>query len=163
MNETDHPQQREIYLQITLIPAQDGLNGIYILQWTLLSSKAFQAMHEYDTSHDVLTNLPNRRFYLLLNNAVQTADNYAGLATQNNKGLSLLFLDLDNFKILMIPMVMNSSDHVLKYFAEVLKSAIRQTDVVLNWRVIRFTIILTELSVFSKKMFAKFVTKSYLL
>jgi PAS domain S-box-containing protein len=63
---------REIYLQITLIPAQDGLNGIYILAMDITELKALQAMHEYDASHDVLTNLPNRRaFTFLLNNAVQ--------------------------------------------------------------------------------------------
>lgn len=131
---------REIYLQITLIPAQDGLNGIYILAMDITELKALQAMHEYDASHDVLTNLPNRRaFTFLLNNAVQTA-------TQNNKGLSLLFLDLDNFKNFNDTYGHEFGDHVLKYFAEVLKSAIRQTDVVARLAGDEFTIILTELN-----------------
>ena len=132
-------EKREIYLQVTLIPAQGGSNGIYILAMDITELKALQAMHEYDASHDVLTNLPNRRaFTFLLDNAIQAA-------AQNNKGLSLLFLDLDNFKNFNDTYGHEFGDLVLKCFAEVIKSVIRQTDVVARLAGDEFTIILTEL------------------
>ena len=132
--------KREIYLQVTLIPAQGGVNGVYILAMDITELKALQAMHEYDASHDVLTNLPNRRaFTFLLENAIH-------VASQNNNGLALLFLDLDNFKNFNDTYGHEFGDHVLKHFAEVLKSSIRQTDIVARLAGDEFTIILTALN-----------------
>ena len=132
--------KREIFLQITLIPAQGGINGIYILAMDITELKALQAMHEYDASHDVLTKLPNRRAFTFL------LENEINKSSQSNKGLSLLFLDLDNFKNFNDTYGHEFGDHVLKYFAEVLKSAIRQTDIVARLAGDEFTIILTELN-----------------
>jgi len=132
--------KREIYLQVTLIPAQGGIKGVYILAMDITELKALQAMHEYDASHDVLTSLPNRRaFTFLLENEIDKL-------SQNNKGLSLLFLDLDNFKNFNDTYGHEFGDQVLKYFAEVLKNAIRQSDIVARLAGDEFTIILTELT-----------------
>ena len=97
-------------------------------------------MHEYDASHDVLTKLPNRRAFTFL------LENEINKSSQSNKGLSLLFLDLDNFKNFNDTYGHEFGDHVLKYFAEVLNSAIRQTDIVARLAGDEFTIILTELN-----------------
>nr|WP_321238222.1 PAS domain S-box protein [uncultured Tolumonas sp.] len=131
---------REIYLQVTLIPAQAGTNGIYILAMDITELKALQAMHEYDASHDILTKLPNRRaFTFLLENAINTSG-------QSNKGFALLFLDLDRFKTFNDTYGHEFGDHVLTCFADVIKATIRETDIVARLAGDEFTVILTELN-----------------
>ncbi|WP_316675449.1 PAS domain S-box protein [uncultured Tolumonas sp.] len=132
--------KKEIYLQVTLIPAQGGANGIYILAMDISELKALQAMHEYNASHDVLTKLPNRRaFTFLLDNAINTA-------SQKDKGLALLFLDLDNFKTFNDTYGHEFGDRVLTCFADVIKGTIRETDIVARLAGDEFTVILTELN-----------------
>jgi len=132
--------RRDIYLQVTLIPAQGGVNGVYILAMDISELKALQAMHEYNASHDVLTSLPNRRaFTFLLENALSTS-------AHNNKGLALLFLDLDNFKHFNDTYGHEFGDQVLKCFAKVIQQVIRQTDIVARLAGDEFTVILTDLN-----------------
>ncbi len=131
---------KEIYLQVTLIPAQGGTNGIYILAMDISELKALQAMHEYDASHDVLTKLPNRRaFTFLLENAINAA-------SQKGKGIALLFLDLDNFKTFNDTYGHDFGDRVLTCFADVIKEIIRETDSVARLAGDEFTVILTDLN-----------------
>jgi PAS domain S-box/diguanylate cyclase (GGDEF) domain len=132
--------KKEIYLQVTLIPAQGGTNGIYILAMDISELKALQAMHEYDASHDVLTKLPNRRaFTFLLENAIIAA-------SQKDKGLALLFLDLDNFKTFNDTYGHDFGDRVLTCFADTIRGSIRETDIVARLAGDEFTVILTELN-----------------
>lgn len=130
----------EVELQTTLIPCEMVDNGFYILALDISELKRLQGVFEYEASHDLLTELPNRRgFNLLLNDVIESFPH-------KRKGMSLLFLDLDNFKRYNDKYGHDFGDQVLKTFANVIRDTVRATDIVARLAGDEFTIILTELS-----------------
>jgi len=78
----------------------------------------------YVAYHDSLTGLPNRLMF----------KDYLGRATaearRNLQELSILFIDLDNFKRINDTLGHQASDRLLEAFAERLTACLRETDVV---------------------------------
>ena len=78
-------------------------------------------------NYDTLTQIPNRRNfkekfeYLLL------------LKKRNNQPLSLLFIDLDNFKKINDNFGHKTGDDILKEFSSLLKHNIRKADIYARW------------------------------
>ncbi|TMM47553.1 sensor domain-containing diguanylate cyclase [Colwellia ponticola] len=89
-------------------------------------------------SNDVLTGLPNRRSFhehlaqLLL------------LKERNNSNLSVLFIDIDNFKHVNDTKGHDVGDKVLKALAKVLNSHVRKSDFVARWGGEEFVIVLID-------------------
>ena len=74
--------------------------------------------------HDTLTGLPNRRmFYDRLEHAIATSQ-------RSGKKLAVLFVDLDSFKEINDTFGHSVGDRVLMVVADLLKSAMRETDTV---------------------------------
>lgn len=78
----------------------------------------------YQASHDLLTGLPNRT---LLYDRIQQSIAYA---KRYNTRLYLLFLDIDNFKLINDNLGHHIGDVLLKTIANRLKSDIRESDTV---------------------------------
>ncbi|MFV1985621.1 MAG: diguanylate cyclase domain-containing protein, partial [Thiohalomonadales bacterium] len=77
---------------------------------------------EFAAHHDALTNLPNRTLFLLrLNHAIEQAK-------RKNKKLALLFMDLDNFKVINDTQGHEAGDQVLKVAAQKMKDCVREAD-----------------------------------
>jgi diguanylate cyclase (GGDEF)-like protein len=76
---------------------------------------------------DSLTNLPNRRgFELHVEQALQEAQ-------RDSSPLSAVMLDLDNFKLINDQHGHLAGDEVLRRFAERLRAALRQSDILCRW------------------------------
>ncbi|XLY89541.1 diguanylate cyclase domain-containing protein [Ectopseudomonas mendocina] len=76
---------------------------------------------------DSLTSLPNRRgFELHVEQALQEAQ-------RDSSPLSAVMLDLDNFKLINDQRVHLAGDEVLRRFAERLRAALRQSDILCRW------------------------------
>ena len=91
------------------------------LRYAIERKRTEQKM-SYLAQYDVLTNLPNRTlFSLRLNQAIN-------IAKRNNKKLALLFMDLDNFKVINDTQGHEVGDQVLKVAAKTMKDCVRETD-----------------------------------
>ena len=96
--------------------------------------KSVEEMH-YLAYYDKMTNLPNRilfndRSKLAFKNAKRNKDKYA-----------VLFLDLDEFKLVNDTMGHNAGDKLLKIIAKKLKNSVREGDTISHWGGDEFTIL----------------------
>ena len=78
----------------------------------------------YITYHDKLTGLPNRA---MLNDYLNRA---IAEARRDLQGLGILFLDIDNFKLINETLGQQNSDRLLAAFADRISKNLRETDVV---------------------------------
>lgn len=84
--------------------------------------KASQKSMEFLSLHDPLTALPNRRFYMArLNHAIENAK-------RNNVKLSVMFLDIDQFKQLNDTRGHDIGDKLLQKVSERLSKTLRSVD-----------------------------------
>jgi diguanylate cyclase (GGDEF)-like protein len=88
--------------------------------------------------HDPLTGLPNR---ILFHDRLMQALAYA---KRRNQKVTLLFLDLDGFKVLNDSLGHNSGDGLLKMIGARLKSQLRESDTVARMGGDEFLLLLTE-------------------
>ncbi len=96
--------------------------------------KSVEEMH-YLAYYDKMTKLPNRilfndRAKFAFKNALRTNDKYA-----------ILFLDLDEFKIINDTMGHNAGDKLLKIVAKKLIASVREGDTISHWGGDEFTIL----------------------
>lgn len=88
--------------------------------------------------NDPLTGLPNRRFFN------RNLEHALLLKKRNNTNLSVLFLDLDNFKIINDTKGHDVGDKVLKRIAKILNITIRGTDFTSRWGGEEFIVLLLD-------------------
>lgn len=94
----------------------------------------------YQASHDPLTNLPNR---ILLQDRLKTA---ILRARRSDKNISVLFLDLDRFKMINDSYGHSFGDLLLKNVAEQLNQSLRAQDTISRIGGDEFVIILEDLN-----------------
>jgi diguanylate cyclase (GGDEF)-like protein/PAS domain S-box-containing protein len=95
---------------------------------------------EYLATHDLMTNLPNRLlFHDRLNHAID-------LAKRNNWNGAILFLDLDDFKLVNDAYKHEYGDILLRMVAERLRSFIRRSDTVSRFGGDEFAVLLENIS-----------------
>jgi diguanylate cyclase (GGDEF)-like protein len=96
------------------------------------------ARSEYLMRYDVLTGLGNRR---LLKERLSQAISYAG---RNAHWLSVIYLDLDNFKIINESLGYSAGDQLLATVASRLVSSVRESDIVARLSGDAFAIVLLD-------------------
>jgi diguanylate cyclase (GGDEF)-like protein/PAS domain S-box-containing protein len=90
--------------------------------------------------YDMLTGLSNRKlFNIRLNEAINRT-------RQNNTGLTLLFIDLDRFKIINDSLGHDAGDELLRQVAVRLKQSVRESDVTARLGGDEFTVILENIT-----------------
>lgn len=98
----------------------------------------------YQASHDSLTDLPNRSLFTdLLERAVQKAN-------QDEKSVAVLFLDLDNFKVVNDSLGHEIGDKLLVGVGERIGKCLRSEDIVARLGGDEFTVLLPDLDDFSE-------------
>ncbi len=93
----------------------------------LVTIKSYNEKLEFLAQHDPLTELYNRRFF-----EERIKDLYE-LRKRTKEPLSLLFLDIDDFKEINDKQGHDVGDQVLKRIAEILELHVRHTDIVARW------------------------------
>jgi diguanylate cyclase (GGDEF)-like protein len=88
--------------------------------------------------NDPLTGLPNRRYFH------RNLEHALLLKKRFNTNLSLLFLDLDNFKTINDTKGHDVGDKVLKHIAKILNITIRETDFISRWGGEEFIVLLLD-------------------
>ncbi|ANA39445.1 hypothetical protein A2G06_02525 [Geobacter anodireducens] len=116
------------------------LEVVVLLTISLLTS-ALRERHlqaEFMASYDSLTGVSNRNsFFLLADQVIHEAKRY-------RRPFSLAFIDLDNFKQVNDRNGHLEGDKALKTVAEIIRSSLRQTDVVARFGGDEFVVLLPE-------------------
>jgi diguanylate cyclase (GGDEF)-like protein/PAS domain S-box-containing protein len=129
------------HLTITAVKDQDGSVTNYVATlFDITLSKAAADEIEHLAFYDPLTGLPNRR---LLMDRLKPA-----LASSHRSGrkCALLFIDLDNFKMLNDTLGHDFGDLLLQQVAERLTSCVREVDTVARLGGDEFVVMLEDLS-----------------
>ncbi len=137
-------KNNEVYpvqLMITAVKDHKGNVTNYVASLSDISSRK-KAENEIRNLafYDSLTELPNRR--LLLDRLKQALAS----SERNGKQVALLFIDLDNFKIINDTLGHEEGDNLLKQVAQRLKSCVREVDTVSRLGGDEFVVMLEDLS-----------------
>lgn len=122
-----HRDGRLKQISTTLTPLKDAqgqINGYLAMVTDITGRKAAEQQVEFMAYHDALTGLPNR---LLLQDRFSQA---MASADRTQTQVSLLFLDLDNFKAINDSLGHATGDSFLKEIAHRLSDGLRETDTV---------------------------------
>ena len=110
-------------------------NLIFQIQ-DITDKKRVEEKLQYEAAHDVLTGLPNRKFFMSrLENALATA------AEETAHQVSVLFIDLDRFKVVNDSLGHHIGDELLIGIANRLRECVRPTDTVARLGGDEFTIL----------------------
>jgi len=115
----------ELYIESTAAPIRDALGNVtggVLVFHDVSESRELNRRLSYAASHDVLTELVNRReFEQRLERALKSAK-------ARETSYAVLYLDLDQFKIVNDACGHNAGDDLLKQIGALLKSKIRWRD-----------------------------------
>ena len=100
--------------------------------------KNYSSKLEYLSNNDTLTNISNRRDF------EEKLQNLLLLQKRNQSDMSIIFIDIDNFKSINDQFGHHKGDMVLKRAAKILKENIRQTDLIARWGGEEFIIALID-------------------
>jgi len=99
-------------------------SGTYVVGRDITERLASEKLIHFQAYHDLLTGLPNRAlFHDRLSNTISNA-------RRENDRLSVLFLDLDRFKVVNDTLGHSVGDELLKQVANRLRSCLREGDTV---------------------------------
>lgn len=126
-------------LSVSMIPDDNGLADYYIACFTDISRlKNAEEQWQFLAYYDSLTKLPNRTLY---KDRLQQA---IAKSHRSQDSLALLFLDLDDFKIINDSLGHDAGDALLCEFTHLIQHSIRKTDTVYRLGGDEFTIILQD-------------------
>ncbi|MEO6588841.1 MAG: EAL domain-containing protein [Pyrinomonadaceae bacterium] len=110
-------------------------NMIFQIQ-DITDKKLAEEKLQYDATHDALTDLPNRKYFML------RLENALAKSTENpTHKVSILFIDLDRFKYVNDSLGHQIGDELLVAIAERLRDCVRPTDIVARLGGDEFTIL----------------------
>ena len=133
-----HRGGHEVWVHLGVSPVRDELGGVsyFITQVNDVSERRrVQAELAHRALHDHLTGLPNRA---LLLDRVRHA---LVRAQRRSETVALLFVDLDDFKLVNDGIGHQAGDHVLKFAAQRLSASARADDTVARFGADEFTIL----------------------
>ena len=124
---TSHRDGAQLWTQLHVAPVRTTGGGVdhHVCVLTDMTSTIdYQAQLEHQANHDALTGLPNRA---LLGDRMTQAIHYA---QRYDHGLWLVFIDLDNFKLVNDSLGHQSGDELLCTVAKRLRDCIGDSDTV---------------------------------
>ena len=137
------PDGSEVPIEYSVCPLHDQrgtLAGAVFVFRDLSESLAMSERMSYLAHHDFLTDLPNR---VLLNDRLSQC---IVAAERHGRRLSILFLDLDGFKLINDSLGHSIGDELLKEVAQRLTLCVRRSDTVSRQGGDEFVVLLAEVS-----------------
>lgn len=129
-----------LWFSCSLASYQDD-SLLYIVARDITDRIIFEQQLAHDAGHDSLTGLKNRAEFM---DSLQLA--FQKATQQKNYQFALMFMDLDEFKMVNDTMGHDVGDELLKLFSETLKEVVREGDTVARLGGDEFTIILDGVS-----------------
>jgi len=124
------------WLNLTQIRDQHGTPLYQLGLFSNISQHKENKLLQHLVGHDALTDLPNRSLFIdRITNSLQ-------LAKRHSYELSVLFIDLDNFKVINDTLGHEIGDLLLQDVAQQLSSCIRETDTVARFGGDEFVVLL---------------------
>lgn len=129
------------WLSIAAIPGEDGIAKEYVAVFSDISKhKQDEEQIRYQANYDALTGLPNRS---LLSDRLTQA---IGSANRENWKLALLFIDLDQFKMVNDTFGHVMGDELLQQVASRVRACVRESDTVARFGGDEFVILLQDVT-----------------
>jgi diguanylate cyclase (GGDEF)-like protein/PAS domain S-box-containing protein len=120
--------------------ADPAIQGILVTCHDVTERKAFEGQLVHQAFHDALTGLPNRALFMdRLERAMTRAE-------RQSTAVAVIFLDLDNFKIINDSLGHEAGDRLLMSVAERLPHCVRTVDTVARLGGDEFTVLLEDLT-----------------
>lgn len=119
-----HKEEGDTYLSLDFYPLGKGLDGSVLIISNITGQKACELNLRRQADTDALTGLLNRSGFESSYEQVRTA------LREQRKPLSLFMLDLDNFKSINDTFGHVKGDEVLIHFAQLLRTSLREEDIV---------------------------------
>ncbi len=135
------PSGKKQWLSTSKVPLRDEKNeviGIVGISRNINERKRAEDQIRFLALHDVLTGLPNRS--LLMDRLAQALLQ----AERSNARATVIFIDLDNFKLVNDSLGHNAGDALLKVVAERMVSCVRTTDTVARLGGDEFVVLLID-------------------
>jgi diguanylate cyclase (GGDEF)-like protein/PAS domain S-box-containing protein len=130
---------RFFLLTLSPVKGEDGIiNAITVISKDITDHKMMEDKLRTLTLTDQLTGIYNRRGFLNL------SEHQLRIAKRNNTGLYLLYLDLNNLKVINDQYGHKEGDNALRQIAQILKNTYRESDVIARIGGDEFAIIMHE-------------------
>lgn len=130
-----HKHGNTLFLHITIVPitVENNVVGMYAIAKDITARKKDEQMINYLAYHDTLTSLPNRRVF---------HKNLHDFILKEKKHTSILFIDLDRFKLINDTLGHSIGDALLRQVARRLSLCVGEENTVYRFGGDEFTIIL---------------------
>ncbi len=135
------PSGKWLYFETVCMPLwaeQNVLEGYVGISRNINERKYYEEKLEHMAFYDPLTDVPNRRLFEKLANQALSE------AAQSGKKAAVMYLDLDNFKIINDTHGHDAGDELLIQFTDRLKKSLRNKDVLARMGGDEFTILLPD-------------------
>jgi diguanylate cyclase (GGDEF)-like protein/PAS domain S-box-containing protein len=117
-----------------------AVSGVVVNSWDVTERKALAEQLRYQAFHDSLTGLPNRALFM------DRLEHALTRANRRNSKVVVLFMDLDNFKVINDSLGHKAGDQLLVAVAERLKTSLRHEDTAARLGGDEFTILVEDIS-----------------
>ncbi|HTG48041.1 MAG TPA: EAL domain-containing protein [Actinomycetota bacterium] len=133
---------RTIWVEDSWVVVADERDGQRVFQgvvFDVTARKEAEAEIAFRANHDKLTNLPNRHLY------EEMLEKAIARARRHDHGVGVLYLDLDNFKLVNDSLGHHAGDQLLVELSERLRTCTRDTDLVARQGGDEFLLLLADL------------------